>query len=301
MPVADVLSELPRDFDVRRAPGACIAVKQSVVAELERAGYGLDSDGAAMPSRLAGRQPLFELATQGGTFLIRRFTHGGLLRGLTRARFSDPMRPFRELCTSAALSARGVRTPEVVAARAKRAAGFGWELEVVTRRIEDALDLGDALAMARRGAIGRDALRRAERGLGALVRQLHDLGCLHADLTPNNVLVERASLDRGEPRLWIIDLDRARIVSKLGEPARRRNLERLFRFVARRERRHGRMLSRADYARFLRGYDAGGEHWKSDWRAIEALHARQRVWHALAWKLEHMWTRRAEPRELGRG
>jgi tRNA A-37 threonylcarbamoyl transferase component Bud32 len=300
MHVADVLSELPRGYDVRRGPRACIAAREDVVADLERAGYGLDSDGATTPSSLAGRRPLLELATRRGTYLIRRFTHGGLLRRITGARFGDPTRPFRELCTSARLLDRGLRTPEIVAARARRAAGFGWELDVVTRRVEDALDVGAALAMARRGGIARSALRRLELALGALVRELHELGCLHADLTPNNVLVERPSLDRGEPKLWIIDLDRARILSAVGEDERLRNLERLFRFVARRERRHGRMLARSDYARFLRGYDAGRARWKDDWRAIAALHDRHLVWHELGWKLEDLWGRRADPREAER-
>ena len=167
---------------------------------------------------------------------------------------------------------------------------------MVTRRVEGALDLGAVLAMARRGEIRRRVLQRVERALGALVRELHDLGCLHADLTPSNVLAERSSLDQGEPTLWIIDLDRACMVPEVSDAERRANIARLYRFIVRRER-YGRLLARSDHARVLRGYDPASTRWKDDWKAIAALHDRGRVWHAMGWRLEEMWSRRADLRE----
>src|SRR5207237_5393568 len=116
--------------------------------------------------------------------------------------------------------------------------------------------------------------------------------------TPNNLLVNRSALAGAEPRLLVLDLDRARIVEASGSPggpgatgaiddrARRANLQRLHRFVARRERRDGRALSRADIARFFLGYDPGGTRWKDDWRAIERSHARTAPLHRAGWALE---------------
>jgi hypothetical protein len=122
--------------------------------------------------------------------------------------------------------------------------------------------------------------------LGILVRKLHACGFLHADLTPNNVLVNQSALEDADPNLVLLDLDRARIVASPSAPQRRDNLRRHYRFVARREERAGRALSRSDYARFFEGYDPGGTQWKSDWRAIEGAHARASLAHKIGWALE---------------
>jgi tRNA A-37 threonylcarbamoyl transferase component Bud32 len=295
--VQELSQWLPPGYEIQHGPRAWMATLRSASPAIARTGYGLDSDGAISASELAGRRPLFELPTTEGTLLVRRFSHGGLLRWLTGARFSDPLRPFRELCTSTALAALHVQTPEVVAARARRAGGFGWRLDLVTRRVEDTIDLGRFVAMVRRGERKGSELRRVLTASGAFVRRLHDVGLVHADLTPNNMLVEIASLARRTPRLWIVDLEGARFESPLGDEARRANLCRLLRFVARREERHGRVLGRTDFLRFMRGYDPTGDRWKSDWVAIDAAHERSRSWHRWGWWLEGRFRSEGDARE----
>jgi tRNA A-37 threonylcarbamoyl transferase component Bud32 len=102
----------------------------------------------------------------------------------------------------------------------------------VTRRVEGAIDLDEALALGRSGRIDRRTLSRLARAAGRLVRALHDAGCRHADLTTKNMLVER-SLPR-EPKMWILDLDRASLVPELRPADRGANLARLYRYVLRR-------------------------------------------------------------------
>jgi hypothetical protein len=288
---------LPSAYAFQHSARAYLATRRDAAQELARSGYGLDADGNASISARAGRKPLLELSTTGGVLLVRRFSHGGLLRFLTGSRFADPKRPIRELCLSALLRERGVRTPEVVAARAQRAAGFGWRLDLVTRCVPDTIDLGRLLGMARRGELNRITLRRVVRAAGAFVRSLHDQGCLHADLTPNNMLVEHTSLTHGDPVLWIVDLEGARIAAPLGDLERRRNLGRLMRFVARREERHGHLLTRADFARFMRGYDPQGRSWKDDWLAIQRDHTRNSAWHRVGWFFESLWRQEPDRRE----
>jgi len=293
--VAD-LPQLPPQFELERAQGRVWAVRRDRRAACERAGYGFERRRELEQSSLAGRKPLYELALDGRACVVRRFSHGGIARALTGGVFLDPARPFRELVLAARLADLGLATPAIVAARAERARPWGWRLELVSERVPDSVDLGHVLARARAGEIPRARVGLLAAALGSLVRKLHAAQFVHADLTPNNVLVERAALLDGEPRLWLLDLDRSRFVPALDERTRRDNLRRLWRFVERRELRDGRALSRADVARFFLGYDPSGASWKADWRAIEREHRRMAVWHRLGWFLQSLYSRARDPR-----
>jgi 3-deoxy-D-manno-octulosonic acid kinase len=285
MNLARVLASLGPDFRTQVRAHSWYAVRADVERDLAAAGFGPESDGELRPSVLLGRKPLWELDTRAGTFVVRRFSHGGLLRFATGRRFLDGARPFEEIRASQHLERAGVPTPQIVAARARKA-GIGYELDLVTRRVEGAVDLGEVLALARRGEVPPARVSLLAAALGLLVRRLHRAGFLHADLTPNNVLVNRGALADADPHLWLLDLDRARIQSSVTDAERRTNLRRLYRFVARREERDGRALKRTDYARFFQGYDMSGTTWKDDWRAVAAAHARASFAHKIGWVLE---------------
>lgn len=255
-------------------------------------------------SELVGRKPLYELPggdasiDAGSTrFVVRRFTHGGLWRFATGRRFLDPLRPFKEIVCARHLSTHGVKTVEIVAARARRLGAFGYELDLVTRRVEGAIDLGELLGRARRGEVSRTVIASSAVALGILVKRMHASGFFHADLTPNNVLVNESVQRGADPELVVLDLDRARILRAWTDRDRRANLQRLLRFVARREERDGRALGRSDYARFFKGYDPSGTSWKADWRAIEIAHARSKFGHALGWRLESWFGKGRDVRE----
>ena len=294
--IAGRLLEIGRleGFETDSSPKGVLAISRELAPLLRGAGYGLDSDGTSEPSVLSGRKPLRELKTAGGVFLVRRFSHGGLLRFLTRERFRDPSRPFRELAVAAALARAGIDTPSVAAARARPAPGWGWRLEIVTRRVEGAMDLDELLQLAREGRVAPRALARVARAAGGLVRALHEAGCSHADLTTKNMLVERSAALGGHagppPRIWILDLDRARIVPRLGRDDRWGSLGRLYRYVLRRERTHGPALSRADWARFLVAYEPDRPARKASARGIRKAHARSLPWHELGWRLEKLFS-----------
>jgi len=295
MATLPILAELPCGFFLEESPRGVLALHADVARELHERGFGPERDGELVKSELAGRRPLYDL---GGGLLLRRFSHGGLTRWLTGVRYLDPERPFRELILSHSLRSAGIRTPQIVAARARLARGVGWHLDVVARRVPDSVDLGYVLGMARRGELERSALRSIARAAGELVRQLHRHGCMHADLTPSNILVGRDTLREGAAaELWVIDLDRSTLVGELGHGRRLLNLRRLYRFVRRRDREHGRALSSTDYARFFRGYDPDRGHWKADWRLISAAHSRSRLLHSLGWFFESAFGRAPDPRD----
>lgn len=298
-----VLDELPAGYFVEETPRGILAVHADAARALHEAGYGPDEDGALVASELAGRRPLYQFGpaapVEAQAFLVRRFSHGGLMRWLTGHRFLSAERPFRELILSDSLLRVGIQTPRVVAARAVRDRG-GWQLDVMTRRVEDSVDLGWVLGAMRRGELPVPARHRMLEQLGSLVRELHLHGCPHADLQPGNILVNRGALESEPPSYWVIDLDRCSRRAELREGERQANLARLYRHVARRDEQHGPSLSRADAARFFRGYDPDGDSWRRDWRAVRERHAAGLSWHRLGWLLEQLFGgRRPDPRSAG--
>lgn len=280
------MEDLPEGYDLVRAGNGRLALSRRLAPALETAGYGPESDGRTRASALAGRQPLLELETTAGVFLIRKFTHGGLLRFLTRDRFADAERPFRELAVTAALARAGVAAPEVAAARARPAPLLGWSLEIVTRRIDGAVDLDAILARARRKTVDRRTVGRVAASFGRLVRAMHDAGCSHADLTTKNALVLEDSLASARPAILILDLDRARISRVLAPASRTANLARLLRYVLRAERVAGPGLARTDFARFLAAYEPDVKKRRGLARAVLSAEARGRLLHAVAGAFE---------------
>lgn len=292
-----ILERLGPEFRVEHTPQLWWAVRRDAESALAQAGFGPRSDGALRASELVGRKPLYELQAGRERFVVRRFTHGGLWRFATGRRFLDPARPFQEILGAHHLAQNGVRTIELVAARARRTSGPFFALDLVSRRAEGTLDLGHLLGRARRGEVRHEVIAACAATLGILVKRMHACGFFHADLTPNNVLVNESALAGADPELLVLDLDRARILQAWTDADRRANLRRLFRFVARREERDGRALTRGDYARFFKGYDPGGTEWRADWRAIERAHARSRFGHALGWRLETWFGKERDVRE----
>ncbi len=300
-----VLDELPAGYFVEETPRGIIAVHADAARALHEAGYGPDGeDGTLIPSELSGRRPLFRFgpAAPAGAraYLVRRLSHGGLMRWITGQRFLTPERPFRELILSDLLLRMGIQTPRVVAARAVRDRG-GWRLDVMTSRVEDSVDLGWVLGAMRRGEVSDAAKRRILKGLGSLVRELHLHGCPHADLQPGNILITKAALENETPSFWIIDLDRSTSQAELSDAERQANLARLYRHVARRDEQFGPSVSRSDIARFFRGYSPDGDSWRTDWRAVRERYAAGLSWHRLGWFLERLFGgRRADPRNTGK-
>lgn len=290
-----ILEELPSGYFVEESPRGVLALHVDVAAALHGVGYGPEHDGELQRSELSGRRPLHELQAAGEPFVVRRFSHGGLLRWLTGSRFLDARRPFQELILSASLRKAGILTPQVVAARALRSLGGGWFLDLITRRVEGATDLGYLLGQVRRGELARSELWGLLDATGRLVRRLHRHGCLHADLTPTNLLLEPS--DDAEPRLWVIDLDRSVLSEDLSRADRMNNLRRLYRYVLRREERHGRGLCASDYMRFLRGYEKDRAARKEIWRTIAHAHRRRGLVHGLGWLFEAWFGRSEDPRD----
>lgn len=284
-----ILSELPSGYFVEESPRGVLAMHIEVARGFHESGFGPDRDGSFRESDLSGRSKLLELELDGQRYVVRRFRHGGLLRWLTRSKFLDPERPFRELVVSHTVAQSGIRTPRVVAARARRQRLFGWSLDLVMRRVEDSRDVAELLEELRRGEHPPAVRHALFRAAGELIGEMAALGLRHADLNARNLLVENGPLEDGEPVLWVIDLDESSFLDGQEHREARAVLRRLYRSVERRELRGKPFLHRTDFARFLRAYAPSDGAWKREWRAVRELHQRTRRVHSIGWYLEKLF------------
>jgi hypothetical protein len=289
--VLDRLGEAKAGLRLIESERGALAVRADLAELFLERGMGPDGSPRLEQLDLVGKRRLEGLEAGGESLVVRRYGHGGLLRWLTGSRFLSSERPFVELCLQRELERAGFRSPEVVAARAVRARPWGWRLAVATRRVHDALDLGQALALRQAGQIDARSFRALLAEAGRCVGRLHDAGFLHADLTPRNLLVERAALQSARPDLWVLDLDRSRWVSEPAERERWDNLRRLARHVDRLGRERGLGLGRTDRMRFLRGWSSERDARHRAWRAIAARGRAAGALHALGWFLERHFGR----------
>ena len=213
---------------------------------------GLDS-AAATAARLSdpanaletihwGRNYLYsaviETAEGPAGVVVKQFRHQTARQRLDRRlRGSKAERSWR---MALAMSEAGVPTPEPVMWTEPRQAD-GASL-FVTRQVPESLEARYIFRALKAGTLAsefpwldRDAFVVA---LGRLARQMHDAGFWHRDFSIGNVLIEREA-QALEPRLWVIDLNRAR-ARRVTVSQRLRDLSRLG-FADRRDER--RMLA----------------------------------------------------------
>ena len=176
------------------------------------------------PGPGTGRGPRAVVQLPGGErVLVKQYLRGGALARVNRERYAGAGRFLRELAVGARLRELGLPVGEVRAivleGRPPLLRAFG-----VARYIPEAPDLARWFT----GLVGeeREAARLWRAAL-ALVERFHDAGLLHPDLNLGNLLARRDG-DRFE--LWLVDLDRARLLPRaLGSGLRAAGRERLAR------------------------------------------------------------------------
>jgi 3-deoxy-D-manno-octulosonic acid kinase len=218
---------VPRGYVVHRVGDAWLVFDAEFAHEL--VGLRLaDPDArkrlfARAPKRGRGAAPSVSLRRDAHV-VLRRYQHGGLFRGITRALYLGPSRALDELHVTARAEASGAPVPHVICLALWPAAGPFWSALIGTREERGARDLLEAL-LAAPDARARRALLRE---VGAAVRKLHDAGVDHRDLQLHNVLVVD---EAGRRRIVVVDLDRAVYHPRgpLAPRLRARNLGRLTR------------------------------------------------------------------------
>ena len=152
--------------------------------------------------------------------VVRRNSHGGLLRKLTGELFLLPTRAPLELEITLRLAAAGIPVPEVVAYGVYPVAGISARCDVMTRRLPTG---GDAPSVwLRSDAEGRERIILA---MAQLLIALGSIGACHGDLNLKNIYIAETD---GELRAFLLDVDR---VTFPGGAATHRNFARLTRSI----------------------------------------------------------------------
>jgi hypothetical protein len=185
------------------------------------------------------------IATAAGTLYVKRYNVFAWRVALASLWGESPA--FRAWRAAGTLTARGFATPELVAAIEVRRAGVLRRSFFVTREVGGALT-ADARWEAILADPDRDARRAARRALaralGELFRGLHAEGLYHNDLKDVNVLVTDPP---AAPRCILLDLERVRVLRRVGRRRRVKNLVQLARTL-------GPRATAADRLRFLHAY-----------------------------------------------
>jgi hypothetical protein len=151
--------------------------------------------------------------------VVRRNSHGGLLRALTGEFFLRPTRAHVELATSLRLAAAGIFTPEVIAYAIYPAGVLFARSDVMTRRLPDGNDLPAAWEGAERPE--RDSIIVA---IARLLAALASVGAWHADLNLKNIYIAGNGAD---VTAYLLDVDRVTFPG--GSAVSVRNFKRLAR------------------------------------------------------------------------
>jgi len=175
----------------------------------------LAADRVLGHGRGAARAVVLTAATEAVEHGVWRVNwHGGLLGGLQADRYLDASRLIEEVAVSVALRARGMNTPEVLLAFAKRH-GAWWRQHLVTREVVGACTVFDA----------RDSAAALEAATH-LLQQLFDVGLWATDLHPGNLLWQAAT-----GKCWLIDLAGAELRREaLSQTERKARVDRFARF-----------------------------------------------------------------------
>ncbi len=246
----------PPPTPVRWSGGDVLAhdeVRDDLLAILSE--HGSMYDWAArmpQPRALRGRAPVFvaSLPRSGFTVVVRHAWHGGLLAPLTGDRFLRPTRAPREMQIAAALLACGIPTADICGA-VRYAAGAGLvRVDVVSRYLENSVDLGTVLA----GLAPSYPREQALTATSVLLRQLALRGIVHPDLNVKNILLRPVSGPESPAaalQALVIDVDvLVWEPAWVGNVAMQRNVARLLRSMRKWRRQFGCDLSDDTMATF---------------------------------------------------
>ena len=187
---------------------------------------------------IAGRTTAYAIHVDGSEWIVRHYVRGGAIAPVLGDKYARLVsRSFRELEVSAAVRARGVPTPIVIAA-AEYPAGAFLRFDIVLQYIQGAHDL--AAVIFDQPAAAEPAARAIRAAIAG--------GLVHADLNLKNILVT-------ETDGWIIDLDRARMVRTVDKSAAFAMRARLIRSLEKWQGKIGRTVSADARATLEQAFD----------------------------------------------
>lgn len=236
----------------------------------------------AQPSpHLRGRISHFSVSLEDGRkMVVRQYSHGGLLRFMTRDLYLFGSRSFDELRFTEEIRSAGISTVQPVGAVCVRVLFFFYRAYFLSLEIPDAED--SSRFLLRIGAYpSHEALlkkRNAIRSAGLLLQRFHQSGFFHRDLQLRNILIAGS-------QIYLIDFDRSYRKQALSLRKRMNNLLRLNRSVEK-WRSAGLLLTQTDRWRFFQAYSARDPQEREGLRKRLQAHSRSLFFHQCFWKLQ---------------
>lgn len=232
---------------------------------------------------LNGRTPHPSIPIPGGMkMVLRKYSHGGLLRFLTRDLFLLGERSFKELSLTEEVRSSGIPTVQPIGAIHQIIFWPFYRAYLLTLEIPHAKNLIQYFQEngANPSCENLRHKRKTIRAAGLLLRQFHQKGFYHRDLQLKNLLVDGS-------QILIIDFDRSYRKKDLSVSKKVKNLLRLNRSVEK-WKRFGLPITRTDRRRFMLAY--AGE----DWRILKAIKKALRTYfmrlffHRMGWAIQEI-------------
>lgn len=215
----------------------------------------------------------------GQRMVLRRYLHGGLLRGVTRDLYVLGYRSFQELTLTEEIRKAGIPTIRPIGAVHQslifpfyRAYLLTLEIPGARNSLQFFQDIGSR-SPGEVLALKRKIIRMA----GRLVRQFHDSGFFHADLQLRNFLIV-------DHRVLLIDFDRSLRMPNLPERTRIKNLLRLNRSLDK-WKRQGLPVTFSDRLRFFLAYAGENPKARDVLRKALRTYSFGLPFHRLLWNL----------------
>ncbi len=198
---------------------------------------------------LNGRTPHPSIPIQNGKrMVLRKYSHGGLLRFLNRDLFLFGARSFKELSLTEEIRSSDIPTIQPIGAIHQIVTDPFYRAYLLSLEISPAKDLIQYF-QENGPSFSRESLlhkRKTIKAAGFLLRQFHQRGFYHRDLQLKNLLV-------AGDQVLIIDFDRSYRKKILSVRERVKNLLRLNRSVEK-WKHSGLPITRTDRWRFLMAY-----------------------------------------------
>ena len=279
---------LPPTYTLVRKKGLSLLLKEEYAEILLH--HGIEdfpqylSIHARRSLHLTGRTPHLSASVKGDErIVIRRYSHGGLLRAFTRDLYLFGSRAFQELALTEEIRASGIPTVQPVGAVHQSVFPFFYRAYFLCLEIPQAKDLAGRLLEIGNRPSPQDLIEKREmiRRVGRLVRHFHHAGFFHGDLQLKNILVAG-----GQPLL--IDFDRSCREKTLPLRSRLDNLLRLNRSVEK-WRSQGLPVTKTDRWRFFLAYSAGDKTLRRDLARALRTHTLRFFLHRCLWTIQK-WT-----------
>jgi 3-deoxy-D-manno-octulosonic acid kinase len=215
----------------------------------------------------------------GEWMVVRRYSHGGVFRSLTRYLYLFGSRSFREVGLTEEVRSRGIPTIQPIGAIHHCIPPFFYRAYLLSLEIPSARDMTHYLAEIGPHPDGEtlSVKRRIIRSAGMMLKQFHQAGFFHADLQLKNILVS------GD-HLFLIDFDRSYRKEMLSGRERTKNLFRLNRSVEKWKRK-GLTITRGDRMRFLLAYAGDNSEIRDTLRRMLRTDSLRLFFHRMGWAL----------------